>query len=92
MTVEQAREAFKGQTPALIRMTETDGFKLFMQWVELQADHFKGKVVSADNADEWLVARTEYNSYKNMLSMPVVFLEEIKALDSETTPADSAAE
>ena len=89
MTVEEARQAFKGQTPALIRMTETDGFKLFMQWIELQTSHFKDKVVSADNEDAWRVARAEYTSYRNMLSMPMVFLEEIKALDSELEPTDT---
>lgn len=88
MTAEQLREKFKGQTPALIRMTETEGFKLFMEWVKIQCDHFGETVKRADNEDAWRVARAEYTSYLNMLSMPMVFLEEIKAIDSEPAPTE----
>ena len=77
MTDQEIREHFKGQVPALIRMTETDGFKLFMEWVKIQCDHFGEMVKRADNEDAWRVARAEYTSYLNMLSMPQVFLEEM---------------
>ena len=88
MTDQEIRDTFKGQTPALIRMTETEGYKLFMKWLGIQTEMKKQRLVNADNEEDWLIARAAYTSYLNMQDLPHIFLADIQRLDSDSAPVE----
>ncbi len=88
-SIEDMRQEFKGQTPAMLAMIGSDGFKLFMKWLDYQTQFKKEKLVASQDADEWLFNRTEYTGYLNMQQLHLIFLEDIKRIDSEPAPTDN---